>query len=403
MTIKTLLTTTRSSVTCVLAFVALLSAAPARAQDTRAEVIAAKQAEKAKDAHPYVPTGLETLLARLEENFTNPRNAFYPHFGRIPRGSGFSAGIGYRYFFGPRAVFDLHGAYSIKQFSQVESVVRTPWHGNDRTVFEFKAGYLNAPRVSYFGVGMEGLGRTNFGLKQGYGSGRVDFRPTSWTRLSGELGYDGYETLGGKGSQPSIETIYDTSNTPGLFEDIPMVRVKGTAAIDSRTSPGYSRKGGYYGATLESFSDRNDVYSFQKVTAQAIQHVPILRENWVLSFRGRVESVVDDDDNVPFFLLPELGSGSTLRAYETGRFRDRHSILTSAEFRWIPNRLAMDMALFYDTGKVTSRREDLDFDGLKKDWGIGVRFHTPLATVLRVEGARGHQGWRLVFAMGGPW
>ena len=52
----------------------------------------------------------------------------------------------------------------------------------------------------------------------------------------------------------------------------------------------------------------------------------------------------------------------------------------------------MDMALFYDAGKVTSSREDLDFDGLKSDWGFGVRFHFPGYTFLRLEGARGLKG-----------
>ena len=55
---------------------------------------------------------------------------------------------------------------------------------------------------------------------------------------------------------------------------------------------------------------------------------------------------------VPYFLLPSLGSGSTLRGYSSWRFRDRHSLLMSGEFRWIPNRLGLDMAMFYDTGKV---------------------------------------------------
>ena len=103
---------------------------------------------------------------------------------------------------------------------------------------------------------------------------------------------------------------------------------------------------------------------------------------------------------MPYFLQPELGSGRTLRGYESGRFRDRHSLLTSAEFRWIPNRIGLDFALFYDAGKVTSRREDLDFDSLKSDWGIGARFHGTATTVLRIEGAKGTDGWRLVVSTG---
>jgi outer membrane translocation and assembly module TamA len=58
----------------------------------------------------------------------------------------------------------------------------------------------------------------------------------------------------------------------------------------------------------------------------------------------------------------------------------------------------MDMAIFYDAGKVTSRRRDLDLDGLRNSVGVGVRFHGPMATPLRIELARGKEGMQLVFA-----
>jgi len=89
--------------------------------------------------------------------------------------------------------------------------------------------------------------------------------------------------------------------------------------------------------------------------------------------------------------------GDTLRGYSSDRFRNRHSMLMNAEFRWIPA-LAWDMALFYDAGKVTSRREDLDFDNLKTDFGVGVRFHSPTATPLRIDVAYGSEGLNIVFS-----
>ena len=389
--------------TCALASAALLMAVPAGAQDTRAETIAAKQADKAKAAAAYQPSAFEKLFTKLEENFASPPSGFYPQIGTIPQGGGFSAGLGYRQFFARRAVFDLRGAYSVKNYQEYEAAIRSPWHGKGRVQYEVRAGYLDAPQVRYFGVGMEGLGRTNYYLKRTGGSGRIEFKPSWWTRLNGEVGYDQVETSSGEGSNPSIETIYTPADTPGMFSDLSFTRAQAMAAIDWRTSPSYSRKGGFYGATLEAFKDSDEFYTFEKLTAEVIQHLPILRQNWVLSFRGRMETVLNDDDNVPFYLLPMLGSGRTLRGYETGRFRDRHSILTSAEFRWIVNRLALDMAFFYDAGKVTNRREDLDFDGLKSDYGIGVRFHGPATTVLRLEGARGDQGWKRVVSTGAAW
>ena len=53
------------------------------------------------------------------------------------------------------------------------------------------------------------------------------------------------------------------------------------------------------------------------------------------------------------------------------------------------------MALFYDAGKATNRRGDLNFKGLKSDVGIGARFHGPFSTPLRVDLAVGNEGWRL--------
>ena len=368
-------------------------------QESRAEQIAAKQREKAQKLTPYEPSRFERVMTRLEQNLTSPPSGFYPTLGTVYPGGGFTPGVGYRYFHGREAVWDVVGLYSVKNYKAIEVGHRTPWHGTGKWTLATRVGWFDAPQVAYYGLGMEqSQPRANFRLTQGYGAITAALRPNSWSRFQGELAYEAYGTDQGRGSEPSIETIYTPETAPGLFADPTFVRAQATAAIDWRTSPGYSRKGGFYGVTLASFTDRDDTYSFQRLDGEIIQHLPLLRETWVISLRGRVQTVANDDDSVPYFLLPQLGSGRTLRGYRTGRFRDRHSILTSAEFRWVPSRLALDMALFYDAGKVTSRRQDLDFEGLESDWGIGARFHGPTTTVLRIEGARGSDGWRLVFA-----
>jgi hypothetical protein len=377
--------------------------AGATAQETRAEEIAARQKEKAAASTPYQPSRVESFLTRLEENFASPPNGFYPEVGSIYAGGGFSLGAGYRHFYAREAVWDIRGLYSIKAYKQVEVGTRTPWHGNGRWSLGVKAGWLDAPQVGYFGQGMADESvRANFHLTQAYATATAGLRPTPWTRLQAEVSYDDFETTAGRGRFPSIETIYGAGFPRGLatpaFLQTQFLHTEALAAIDWRTSPGYSRKGGFYGVTLVDYTDRDDTYSFRRLDGELIQHLPLLRENWVISLRGRVQTTLDDNDVVPYFLLPQLGSGRTLRGYETGRFRDRHSILTSAEFRWIPNRIGMDMALFYDAGKVTARRADLDLDGLKSDYGIGLRFHGPTTTVLRIEAARGLDGWRMVFA-----
>jgi hypothetical protein len=367
--------------------------------DTRAAEIATRQIEKARALTQYRPSGAERFLSRLEESFASPPNGFYPAFGSVYPGGGFTPGVGYRHFYGREAVWDIVGLYSVKNYKAIEIGTRVPWNGVGNLNWGVRTGWRDATQVGFFGIGMEQPSpRANFRLTQTYGALSAEIRPTRWTRLLGEVAYERYDTDEGAGRQPSIEVVYTTETAPGLFASPTFVRTEGTIAIDWRTSPGYSRKGGFYGVTLANLAARNDANSFQRLEGEIIQHFPLLRENWVISVRGRVQTTLDDDDLVPYFLLPQLGSGRTLRGYETGRFRDRHSLLTSAEFRWVPSRLALDMALFYDAGKVAPFRSELDFKNLANDWGVGVRFHGPTATVLRVEAARGSDGWRLVFA-----
>jgi Omp85 superfamily domain len=202
----------------------------------------------------------------------------------------------------------------------------------------------------------------------------------------------------GKGSFPSVETRYTPADLPGLGAEVTYLHTQGTLGIDWRTSAGYSRRGGFYGVTLHDYNDRDEEFGFQMLEYEAIQHIPILREAWVLSFRGRVQTAMEkDDQQTPFFMLPAIGGGHMLRGYSSWRFRDRNSLLLQAEWRIVVNRY-LDMAFFYDTGKVAARRSDLDFDGLKDDFGFGLRFHGPSGTPLRVELANSQEGLKFVFA-----
>jgi hypothetical protein len=58
----------------------------------------------------------------------------------------------------------------------------------------------------------------------------------------------------------------------------------------------------------------------------------------------------------------------------------------------------LDMALFYDAGRVAARRSDLTSGPLKSDYGVGFRLHGPYATPLRVELAKSNEGLAIVFS-----
>src|SRR5690606_24332845 len=138
------------------------------------------------------------------------------------------------------------------------------------------------------------------------------------------------------------------------------------ASYDWRRRPGYSGSGGFYRLQFDDFRDRgHGTYSFQSLELEVQQLIPILRANWVVALGGLATTTgTGDSGDVPFFMLPALGGGSTLRGYPDYRFIDRNRMLMTAEVRWTPARF-LDMALFYDTGKVAPCLRDLGFHEMK--------------------------------------
>jgi len=207
-----------------------------------------------------------------------------------------------------------------------------------------------------------------------------------------------WNTRSGEGPAPPIDEVYTPGTLPGLGAAPTYLHSAATVGIDSRPSPGYARHGGFLGVTFHDFHDTGGAFGFRQVDYEAIQHVPIMRETWVLSLHARAQ-VADAPAGqaVPYFMLPSLGGGSSLRGFTSWRFRDLNSLLLQAEWRVMGSRI-VDMALFYDAGRVAARSADLWDGPLKSDYGIGFRLHSPLATPLRIEFAKSNEGLSLVFS-----
>jgi outer membrane protein assembly factor BamA len=171
------------------------------------------------------------------------------------------------------------------------------------------------------------------------------------------------------------------------------------AEVDSRTSPGYTRRGGLYRVDFSDYRQTNaGALNFQRVDAEAQQFIPLLRENWVIALRAQASTTHTSNGNgVPYFLMPDLGGSHTLRGYPAWRFRDRNSLVMTAEYRWTAGSF-VDMSIFFDAGKVARRASDLNFSNLKTSHGVGFTFHTPSATMARIELARTSEGTSVVFA-----
>ena len=350
---------------------------------------------------PPEPDKAEALVRRVEAIFLESPSGFYPYFASVYHGGGLTGGAGYRKFYGDNTSWNVQGLYSIKNYKLIEFATESRDHLAKRLSFGSKLGWRDATQVGYYGLGIQSNqdDRTNFRFQQTYADGHITFRPVWWFPIQGSVGGEHWESKEGKGDFPSIETMHTPATAPGLGANPTYLHTQAAVGIDWRSpSPGYTRRGGLYQATFHDYrSNQGGIYSFQRLDGDVIQHIPLYRETWVLALRGSAVTTLNDNDLIPYFLLPALGDGSSLRAFDTDRFRDRHSLLLSGEFRWLPGS-AVDMAFFYDAGKVASRRGDLNFKGLKSDVGVGIRFHGLVATPLRVDFAVGNEGIKLVFS-----
>lgn len=377
--------------------------AAADAQETRQDAIAAAQAEKARNLHPYETGKAEALLSRAGEALSSLPTGVYPWFGSVFRGGLFAAGPGYRQPIGRDAAFDAQAAWSLRGYKLGRATLTLPSAARGRVHTALRAEIIDATNVAFYGVGNRPApdDPARFLYRPATVGGLVSVDATSWLKVGGSLHLLNVTT--GPGRSDSIESSHTPNDAPGLGTSPDYIVSHLYTAVDWRDSPGYSRRGGYYRVDWRDYAERTDHgLAFQQVDALVTQLIPILRANWVIALRAAASTTTTDAGNeVPFFLMPSLGGSAELRAFPSFRFRDRHRLLLSAEYRWTPSHF-LDMAVFYDAGKVTDRRSDLDLSSLERSVGIGARVHAPNATLLRMELARGSEGLRFILTFGAP-
>jgi hypothetical protein len=388
-------------VASALIFAARPAAAQSSDDDTRQAVVEAAQAEKVKTLQPYVGTSFEKLMTRVQDILEYGTVAWHPFFQSAAHGSGLPIGVGYLLHVSPFNYVDVRGSYSTYGYRLAEAEFVAPRLLDRRGRLSVIGGWGVATQVGFFGRGPDSSvdDRTNYGFRHAYGSALLTVWPTRrLLMLRGGVEITRWSPEPPKGSFPPIESAYTPAMLPGLGDTTTYLHTQGTIGFDWRPGAGYARRGGFYAVTAHDYHDKDHRFGFQQLDYEVVQHFPILRESWVISLRGLTETTFRrEGQDSPYYLLPHLGGGSTLRGFDSWRFRDRNRLLLQAEWRIMANRF-MDSAVFYDAGKVTASKADLDFNGLQHDYGFGVRFHTPFMTPFRVDIARSHEQTRLVFS-----
>lgn len=372
-----------------------LAVAPAAAQSTRVEAIAEQQAEKAKRLEPEGPSEAEQIVRRvLLSPLLTGGDGIYPWFGSVFAGTGMAIGAGFLKRLEHGALVNLQTGISLNNSTMVRAQAAAPelWRGMLQV--DGSLQWLDARGVSFYGPTHASslTTRERYDYVPKEAGANATFKP--WRHLSLAGGY----------SYLKLDTTRDLrrfseAEMPGIDRTLSYHVTRGTLAVDWRTSPGYSTRGGYYRATVERHEESSGApFSFTSQEYEVVQLLPLVREQFVLAARGVMTlSTTDAGHEVPVMLAPFLGSGSTLRGFANRRFTDRNRLLVSGEYRWRPSRY-LDMALFLDAGQVAPDRAQFRVGDFETAWGLGARFHGPAFNALRVEVARGREGLRVIFA-----
>lgn len=378
---------------------AVLLASNASAQSTRVEAIAGEQAEKAKHTEAEGPSEGELIVRRiLASPLLSGGDGLYPWFGSIYAGTGMAVGGGYLKRLQKAASINLQTGISLNNSMMVRGGIAAPelWRG--KLQIDASAQWMDARGVSFYGFGQDSdrTTRDRFDYSPSDVTFNATVKPASRLSLVGTYSYLAFST------QRDLP-IFSEAQAPGLDQDLSYHQVRATALYDWRPASGYSTRGGLLRGSFEHNAEAKDrPYSFASQEYELVQQVPLVREQFVLAARALMTlTTTAQGDAVPVVLMPYLGSGSALRGYANRRFTDRNRILLSGEYRWRPSRY-LDMALFIDAGQVASNRADFDLGQFDTAWGIGARFHGPTFNALRVDIARGREGFRYVVSGSQP-
>ena len=303
---------------CVLVLVAAVTTHTLDAQELRADEIAAAQAAKAAQLAPWTPSRVETLLLKVHRSLLELPGGVYPYFDSVLSGGGFTLGAGYRRFFGDRANWNVAGLYSAKGYKLIQLDAAAP--GVARQAIDLRVAHRLARCDS--GVVLRSRFRralpeneSNYRMKQAYAGGEFVARPMRWSKFTGGVTFEDYTHRTRHRRQLPIDrsdSHTGFSSGSGTRSGVPACRRRRPALDWRRPRAGYARSGGLYEIAYHRFANTDGTYDFDRMDADVVQHIPILRENWVVSLHGRLQTTLGDEDQVPYFLLPSLGSGSTL-------------------------------------------------------------------------------------------
>lgn len=386
-----------------------------------AGLVAASVANAQVSARPPAKPGTG-MRETIEHTVIAVRNVLerplHPIVSGIAPGGGMGAGVGFDAPGHGPWIASAQALYTINQYWQAQGILGFK---NRRAHVEAFGRARDMVRLSYYGPGPNSneFDRTSYSYRDPVIGAHGGFRVTPWLTLGGRVEHIWPYARSGE-RQPSIEQVFTSSDAVGLFSKPRFGRYQ--ASVEARI-PAAVGDGFYQGTRARTayaiYDDRTlDLFNFKRFDIEAQQtfagfapHHRLVLSGWAST------SMTDDGQDVPFYLQHTLGgrsrirsvnehrlayegSEATLRGFNNLRFRDRHLLLTQAEYRlpvWGP----IEASVFGDAGKVASARSDLDLNDLRSDFGFSLSLVKTWFTPARVDVAFGSgEGARVFLSLG---
>jgi surface antigen Omp85-like protein len=319
----------------------------------------------------------------------------YPRIGGLSQGSGLAGGGGYRQHFGWMYV-DVSAAISTKAYRGVDAQVR--WIDTSRFQLANVLTFRNNTQDDFYGLGNDTTDatRVDYGIRWTDVGARGSVRIIRRFRLGADVGYFIPDIRHGRDvNLRSIAQIFGDASAPGLGRQPDFEHHGIFAVLDSRDAGGFPRRGGLYRAEYAIWNDQSfGEYNFRRFDITGSQFF-LVPTNSVLALRVALSYTNNaPGDRVPFYLLPYIGGGDTVRSFREMRFRDENAGVFNVELRHKVHSFVY-VAGFADLGKVARDWEDINLLDLKKGYGVGLRAGTDQRTFFRVDVGRGDGGTRV--------
>jgi hypothetical protein len=342
---------------------------------------------------PGEPSFVQKVRLYVEQKRTYQRlfeaDGFYPRLGGLSAGSGLAVGAGYRRHL--RWVYiDGSATVSTKAYRGIDAEAR--WIDAKGIRVSTVATFRNDTQDDFYGLGMDTTDatRVDFGIRWTDLDARASARLLSWLRVGVDAGYLMPSVRHGRDDRlQTIEQLYTDVTAPGLARQPDFAHEGVFAEVDSRDAEGFPTRGGIYRAAYSVWDDRTfNAFDFRRFDVDASHFLSVTARDVIATRLRLMYANNAPGQRIPFYMLPYIGGGDTIRSLREFRFRDENAGVLNVELRHRIHPL-VHVAGFVDVGKVAHDWQDITPVDMERAYGFGIRAGTTDRTLLRFDVAYG--------------